>query len=799
MAAPDAPALYTTTPSRATFLSTGTADFHPPDWACLPLEACMHARFEAFRDSRHCATYMVATKKVNVFGRDQENCDHVLGNPSVSRKHAAVIHDNAGGIYIVDLMSRHGTYVGKKKIPPHDPHLLHEGDVVKFGQSVRVYVLKGAMADGASAPVKKTWGRVKIRAPKISAVLPKRQSRPKYTPAMVKLVNEICYGTMKEEKMETFVNAVMELRGDEAKEIADLLVEKVYAKFEFYAAHVHRNAYEATVALLKRNLLVEEFEANLGTITVLSQQRHDSIYRKNARKILQIMAAVRLDPDNVHSPINMAYGEDGVEVCPPTANNVGGNVIYPPQAYPKHGSMDETDHMPNHSRQGSYGSTQYGDDDDTASQSSNYQPPTAGQWQTIAANASSNYHPPAPAPVPYGHHGNGTSSHSQPAPLQPPPSAKGISAFGFISSAEPDDDDATSHTSSAGRRSATGFDFIARSEASSTRGPAVPRVRAEEFLVEGLEAERDEFDEMWDSTNESAEWAVELSSSFDQNELQACLEASRIKFVASDKVGGMQQLLFAAEQEEKGTYFLVEIMVMPGHTDMTVTFKWIVNSLLYENGHELFIELFKFVVYPFCGSDDHQEAHTTRSYTSEQSVSQRPTMIAAVPRTTAQPSIADTQDDDEEYGAEEEEEEEEEEWDAIPVLDYLTENASMDPARFEQLWGAASVIGTVSYALSEDNVPEKDDVITLFQLQRLSCLASGSVDHLFKFYFFGEMTELQCLFCVEMVIDVEHGIVSGTIKRFAFQPRVPEEEEHIDASFVDFFEKIVQSLDEEDA
>lgn len=129
------------TPSRAAFLSSGTADFHPPDWcvdqrsddcvyggalfvrngdemggltltailwldirACAPLETNAHARLEAYRDSRHCATYMISTKKVNVFGRDQENCDHVLGNPSVSRKHAAIIHDEKGGIYVSALL-----------------------------------------------------------------------------------------------------------------------------------------------------------------------------------------------------------------------------------------------------------------------------------------------------------------------------------------------------------------------------------------------------------------------------------------------------------------------------------------------------------------------------------------------------------------------------------------------------------------------------------------------------------------------------------------------------------------------
>lgn len=49
---------------------------------------------------------MVSTKKVNVFGRDQESCDHVLGNPSVSRKHAAIIHDEKGGIYVSGTITR---------------------------------------------------------------------------------------------------------------------------------------------------------------------------------------------------------------------------------------------------------------------------------------------------------------------------------------------------------------------------------------------------------------------------------------------------------------------------------------------------------------------------------------------------------------------------------------------------------------------------------------------------------------------------------------------------------------------
>lgn len=44
---------------------------------------------------------------------------------------------------------------------------------------------------------------------------------------------------------------------------------------------------------------------------------------------------------------------------------------------------------------------------------------------------------------------------------------------------------------------------------------------------------------------------------------------------------------------------------------------------------------------------------------------------------------------------------------------------------------------SLSYPLSD--IPEKEEVIELFSRNYLSCLASGSVNHLFKFFFYGEM------------------------------------------------------------
>ena len=448
-------------------------------------------------------------------------------------------------------MSRHGTFVKGKKIPPHDPYLLHEGDTIKFGQSIRLYSLKGATSEGASAPVKKSWGRVKIKAPKISAVLPKMHARPKYAQSVVKLVNDICYGTMSDEKMDTFITAVMELSDpDEKKDAADLLVEKVHAKFEFYAAHVHKNAYAATVALLKHNLLVEEFDSNLSIITQLSQQRHDSIYRSNARKILQFLAAVRLDPDNVHSPIMNPYAGNGDDssqaseevTCPPTTNHMGarervlsdegkrlflaGHGYAPPPAATAAGAaaaaggvnghdarrkVSGNDHempQPQHSRQGSYGSTQYGDDDDeTASQASSYQPPAPWQHGTYNPSYRQSSYPP---------HGSSNGGRQPEHHQQQPASAFGfmaqstaasaatpqekpVSAFGFISAAQPDNDADDEEEHQGRPSSTTGFNFIS----SAPTGPTPPRVRAEDFLVLDSTIEEDEFTEMWESTTDT--------------------------------------------------------------------------------------------------------------------------------------------------------------------------------------------------------------------------------------------------------------------------------------------------------
>ncbi|RLN21275.1 hypothetical protein BBJ28_00009142 [Nothophytophthora sp. Chile5] len=251
---------------------------------------------------------------------------------------------------------------------------------------------------------------------------------------------------------------------------------------------------------------------------------------------------------------------------------------------------------------------------------------------------------------------------------------------------------------------------------------------------------------------------------------------------------------------------------------MTVTLKWIVNSLLYRNGHVTFMEILKYALHQFCqqaqahSSKPQQQNHSHGFQPVHGQVHKQPLhdTLTRVPSHAA--SHHDENDEDE---------------DAMSARDYLAEHPVIDAGKFEQVWATATEIASLSYTLHE--APEKDDIIELFSSNCLSCLASGSVNHLFKFFFFAEMvrvvltstlgllisdgttekltsihwivlcvfasqTELQCVFCVEMAIDAESGGVEGTIKRLAVQQRDEEEEDLIDSSFVSFFEDVLQEL-----
>ena len=86
------------------------ADF---TWASEPRgQRGQNCRILVHKGSELVETLVVAAKSVYVFGRHSD-CDFQLEHPSLSRKHAALVHDGAEDkIYLVDLGSAQGTFIG---------------------------------------------------------------------------------------------------------------------------------------------------------------------------------------------------------------------------------------------------------------------------------------------------------------------------------------------------------------------------------------------------------------------------------------------------------------------------------------------------------------------------------------------------------------------------------------------------------------------------------------------------------------------------------------------------------------
>lgn len=145
-------------------------------------------------------------------------------------------------------------------------------------------------------------------------------------------------------------------------------------------------------------------------------------------------------------------------------------------------------------------------------------------------------------------------------------------------------------------------------------------------------------------------------------------------------------------QQANGTVFLAELSVMPGLSDMTVTLKWIVNSLIYENGHLIFMEIVKFGLYDFIRQVESQmDTQPAPSRQVSEPSPRKPTAHERYHATRAptrggdvtgktQPRVTTSKD------------ETEEEDDAMDARDYLTPNPAIDASKFEQVWASASAM-----------------------------------------------------------------------------------------------------------
>lgn len=84
-----------------------------------------------------------------MIGRTAPLCDIVIDHPSLSRRHAVILHHRENGcVYIMDLKSTQGTWVNRRKLIPHLPTALTEKCILSFGTSSRTYHIRGLVPQG---------------------------------------------------------------------------------------------------------------------------------------------------------------------------------------------------------------------------------------------------------------------------------------------------------------------------------------------------------------------------------------------------------------------------------------------------------------------------------------------------------------------------------------------------------------------------------------------------------------------------------------------------------------------------
>lgn len=123
------------------------APFETPKWASVPTRRNRYAKLRVEKGGSVIEQVAVGSRACYVLGRSEEQSDVWLQHPSVSRQHAAIVHDKHGNVCVMDLASAQGTFVNKREIEPKQPVELKPGDKLQFGASTRVYVFENADGD----------------------------------------------------------------------------------------------------------------------------------------------------------------------------------------------------------------------------------------------------------------------------------------------------------------------------------------------------------------------------------------------------------------------------------------------------------------------------------------------------------------------------------------------------------------------------------------------------------------------------------------------------------------------------
>eukprot|EP00440_Ansanella_granifera_P060896 gb/GFBE01066010.1/.p1 GENE.gb/GFBE01066010.1/~~gb/GFBE01066010.1/.p1 ORF type:complete len:411 (+),score=104.09 gb/GFBE01066010.1/:1-1233(+) len=137
---------------------SGGKSFQKPPWCCAPRDPQLRRRLvdcfadKEAQDGRATPfTVEILDKAVYTIGRGP-SADIQLRGDMASRLHAAVLQNAAGQKFLVDLKSANGTFLGGKKLPPHEPVEWKDGQSAHFGTGDKadIFVLRGQGGETAA-------------------------------------------------------------------------------------------------------------------------------------------------------------------------------------------------------------------------------------------------------------------------------------------------------------------------------------------------------------------------------------------------------------------------------------------------------------------------------------------------------------------------------------------------------------------------------------------------------------------------------------------------------------------------
>lgn len=86
---------------------------------------------------------IIDEKKYYLFGRNPDMCDFIIDHQSCSRVHAALVyHKHLKRLFLIDLNSTHGTFLGHIRLEAHKPQQVPIDSTVSFGASTRAYTIR---------------------------------------------------------------------------------------------------------------------------------------------------------------------------------------------------------------------------------------------------------------------------------------------------------------------------------------------------------------------------------------------------------------------------------------------------------------------------------------------------------------------------------------------------------------------------------------------------------------------------------------------------------------------------------